>query len=856
MPVQGGAESMTPMALRSTAPVVEAAAAPASRYPDGSIDAPHAAPAEALCELLGVDTSRGLSAAAAAELLASYGPNRPRPVRRPPYARLVLRQFVDPLVALLVGAATVSVLVGEGIEAAAIAVVIVLNAVLGFSQELGAERAIRSLSAGFTRRAVVLRGGREEDVPAEDVVPGDLLVLREGERVAADARVLETSGLEADESPLTGESLPVAKQPQPVPAQTPLAERSSMVFAATGVTRGRATALVTATGASTELGGVERLSATTKPPPTPLQRRLGRLARQMVVVGVLLTLALAGVMLLRGAAVHDAFLVGVAVAVAAVPEGLVATVTAALALGAHAMAHKGAIVRRLDSIETVGEATVVCTDKTGTLTENRIRVSALRPARGRSEMDLLAAAVLASTAELAAGSETVLGDPVEGALLLAAMERGITRADLLAERRQVHALPFDSNRRRMGVVYDEPDGRRLVEKGAPELLVARSEQADPELERIATDWAAEGFRVLAVADRRVRREEPLDETLESELRLLGVVALHDPLRATAAGAVSEARAAGVAVRMVTGDHPATARTIGHALGLPPEAIHARLTPSDKLSLVEELQRGGDVVAVTGDGVNDAPALRRADVGIAMGERGTEAARESAAIVLTDDDFATIVEAIREGRRIGDNIRHFVAFLLSANLGEVFVFAVAIGAGLGVPLAVIQVLLVNLVTDGLPAFALAHDPASAGTMRRGPRAGGQLFDRPAWLDLAGIGLLVGSTALAAYGLGRSSGEETAQTMAYATIALSELALVFTMRSRRQAAWRLPRNAWLETSVLGSALLVAATLYVPALRDALRTVQLDAARALAVVGIALVPALAVEAVKARRRAVGDS
>ena len=303
---------------------------------------------------------------------------------------------------------------------------------------------------------------------------------------------------------------------------------------------------------------------------------------------------------------------------------------------------------------------------------------------------------------------------------------------------------------------------------------------------------------------------------------------------------------------MTGDHPATARTIGHALGLPPEAILARAAPVDKLNLVEELQRRGEVVAVTGDGVNDAPALRRADVGIAMGERGTEAARESAAIVLTDDDFGTIVEAIREGRRIGDNIRHFVAFLLSANLGEVFVFVVAIAAGLGVPLAVIQVLVVNLVTDGLPAFALAHDAASADTMRRGPRVGARLFDRAAWLDLAGIGLLVGSTALAAYGLGHGSGQKTAQTMAYATIALSELALVFAMRSRRQAGWRLPRNSWLETSVLTSALLVAATLYVPFVRDALRTVPLDAAQALAVLGLALAPALAVEAVKMHRRA----
>ena len=820
--------------------------------PPIGLDEPHAAQARMLCEHLAVEVGRGLTAVEASERLTRYGPNRPEPARRPPYAKLVLRQFADPLVALLVGAAAVSVAVGEGIEAAAIAVVVALNAVLGFTQESSAERAIRALSAGFTRRAVVVRDGRETEIPAEDVVPGDVLVLREGERVAADARVLAASGLEVDESALTGESLPVEKGSAPVPAGTPLAEQTSMVFAATGVTRGRATGVVTATGASTQLGKVERLSATAKPPPTPLQRRLARLAREMVVLGVVLTFSLAGVMLLRGSSAHEAFLVGVAVAVAAVPEGLVATVTAALALGAHAMARRQAIVRRLDAIETIGEATVVCTDKTGTLTENHIRVAALRPAHGVTENDLLAAAVLASTAELAPGAEAVHGDPVEGALLIAAMERGLSRDDLLADRMQVHELPFDSTRKRMAIVYDEPAGRRLVAKGAPEALAAQAAEPEPELEGIATGWAADGLRVLAIGDRRVEPEAALDETLETGLALLGVVALHDPLRTTAPDAVREARAAGVEVRMVTGDHPATARTIGHALGLAPEAILARATPADKLSLVEELQRQGCVVAVTGDGVNDAPALRRADVGIAMGEGGTEAARESAAIVLVNDDFATIVAAIEEGRRIGDNIRHFVAFLLSANLGEVFLFAVAIGSGLGVPLAVIQVLLVNLVTDGLPAFALAHDPASPATMRRGPRTGLRLFDGAAWLDLAAIGVLVGGAGLAAYGLGRESGHEVAQTMAYATIALSELALVFSMRSRRQAAWRLPGNAWLETSVLLSALLVVATLYVPVLRDAFRTVQLDAAHAVATAAIALVPALTVEAAKALRRA----
>jgi Ca2+-transporting ATPase len=830
-----------------------------SQFPDSAIAAPHAAPTEALCVLLQAEPRQGLSALEAADRLRSYGPNRLRRAERPPYARLLLNQLVNPLVVLLVAAAAVSATVGEGVEAVAIAAVVVLNAALGFWQELGAERAIQALSASFTARATVVRDGREEEIDAEDVVPGDVLVLREGDRVAADARVLDSRGLEIDESALTGESLPVGKGPDSVAETTTLAERTSMSFAGTAVTRGRGVALVTSTGASTELGGIERLASEAKPPPTPLQRRLTRLAHEMVALGVLVTVALAGIMLLRGSPAHEAFLVGVAVAVAAVPEGLVATVTAALAIGAQAMARKRAIVRRLDAIETIGEATVVCTDKTGTLTENRIRLAALRPAPGVSETELLSAAVLASTAEPAPGEErSVIGDPMEAALLLAAMERGLSRADLLADRASVHELAFDSDRRRMSIVYDEPDGRRLFAKGAPEAILVRAARSDPELEAAAAAWAEKGFRVLAVAEREADRDEPLDETLETDLDLVGMAAFHDPLRATAAGAVAEARTAGVEVRMVTGDHPATAGTIGHALGLPPEAVLARAAPADKLTLVTQLQEQGEVVAVTGDGVNDAPALKRADVGIAMGRGGTQAARESAAIVLTDDDFSTIVGAIREGRRIGDNIRTFVAFLLSANLGEVLLFAVAIAAGLGVPLAVIQVLLVNLVTDGIPAFALAADPASPDTMHRGPRRDSALFDRRAWTDLAGIGILVGVAALAAYGLGRRVDDDTAQTMAYATIALSELGLVFAMRSPTRAAWRMARNRWLEAGVLVSGAVVAATVYVPA-SGVFKTTTLGVTEAVAVVSLALAPVVIVEAAKARRRSLlekGDS
>jgi calcium-translocating P-type ATPase len=806
----------------------------------------HAVPAPEVAVTLGTDPLRGLSSEEAAERLRRYGANRPRPPRRPRYLHLVRNQLLDPLVLLLVAASAVSVAIGDVVEGVAIMVVLALNGALGFSQELTAERAILALSESFAQHAVVVRDGLIEEIDPEEIVPGDVLLVAAGERIAADGRILDEHGLEVDESALTGESLPVAKSDKPVPAETVLAERTSMVHAGSAVTRGRGRVLVCATGAGTELGQIETLAESAAPPPTPLARRLAYLARQMVVAGVVITALLFVSMLVSGEPLHEAFLVGVAVAVAAVPEGLAATVTAALALGARAMARRGAIVRRLAAIETIGETTVICTDKTGTLTENRIRVAALRPAAGVDERELLTAAVLASSAEEAAGG--LVGDPIEQALLLAAMERGLSREELLRGRRVVRELPFDSERKRMTVVYDEAAGRRAFMKGAPEIVAARTAHDDGLIETAAA-WADEGFRVLAVAARPLDRDGELrDGEIEDGHVLLGVVALHDPLRATASKSLAAARVAGIDVRMLTGDHPATARTIGHALGLDDEAVVARATPADKLELVQAFQHAGHVVAVTGDGVNDAPALRRADVGVAMGLSGTEAAREAAAIVLTDDDFATIVAAVEEGRRIGDNIRKFVAFLLSANFGEVLVFAVAVVAGLGVPLAVIQVLMVNLVTDGLPAFALALDPAGPGTMTSPPRRSERLFDRRVWLGLGVIGILVGGATLAAFAVGRGDGGDTAQTMAFATLAVSELALVFAIRSPETHAWRLPRNGWLLVSVVASAALVAAVIYLPVAHEPFQTVSLGLGATAVVVALGLAPFALVELAKA--------
>jgi P-type Ca2+ transporter type 2C len=824
------------------------------------------------------DPECGLSPETAAERLVEVGPNRLPSAERPAYATIALRQFADPLVALLLAAAAVSLAIDQRLEAAAIAAIVVLNAALGFFQEAGAERAVLALRSGTRRTAAVIRDGQEHDVHVEELVPGDVIVLREGDRVAADARLVQAEGLELDESALTGESVPVEKAMAPVALGTPLAERTSMVFAGTGVTRGRGRALVTATGSATELGAIAGLTAEAKPPATPLQMRLGRLSSQMVALGLGITVLLTLGMLARDSSLEEAFLIGVSVAIAAVPEGLAATVTIALAEGARAMAASGAIVRRLAAVETIGEATVIAADKTGTLTVNQLRVAEVRAFQGWDDEEVLEAGVLASTAELLGTDRLrIAGDPVDGAFLLAAAAAGIPDARASGDRRLVLELPFDPSRKRQAAVYEENGRFRVVVKGAPETLAERSRLGPDERRGVVEEaivWATNGLRVLAVGERWLDGPLADEHELDTGIELVGLVGLQDPLRDTAADSVAQARAAGVKVAILTGDHPATAAAIARALGLGHREpmtgveledldedalraavsrhdVFARVTPADKLRLVTALQDSGHVVSVTGDGINDTPALRRADVGVAMGRSGTEAAREAAEIVLTDDDFGTIVRAIREGRRIEDNVRKFVAFLLSANLGEVILFAIAVLAGLGAPMTVVQVLAVNLLTDGLPAVALSRDPASAGTMGFRSRRSGALFSGPQRLALGLAGMAVGLAATGAYLAGRELAPEMAQTMAFATIALAELVFVFSIRSTDTPAWRGPPNATLTWSVLASALLVAVVIYVPALREPFATQALGPVELAVVAVLALVPAALVEAVKALRR-----
>jgi calcium-translocating P-type ATPase len=836
---------------------------------------PYARPASEVVRELASDPVTGLAEPEAERRLRDAGPNAIPRAAREGDLRIALRQFGDPLVWLLVAATAVSAVIGEQLDALVIAAILMMNALLGFVQEAGAERAIESLRDAVETGATVIRSGRPALVSSEALVAGDLVAVREGDRVPADLRVIASDRLRANESLLTGESAPVTKTTDPIEPGAPLADRSCMLYAGTSVTMGEGRGVVVAVAGATETGAIAQLAGEATRPATPLQRRMGRLSRIMVVAGTGITVTLFGAMLGQGAPAHEAFLVGVSVAVAAVPEGLAATVTIALAGGANRMARRQAIVRHLAAVETVGAATIAATDKTGTLTLNELRVVTVAALPGHEPEDVLAAGALASTAQAVATAgeeERLVGDPVDRAFMVAA-----GGAESGPPPRRLALVPFDPERKRLTAAYAGERCVRVVVKGAPEVLMARSRQSQAELDPLVAAnrrFAGRGLRVLAVGEASVDTVAGLrEDEIDGRIDVVGVVGLEDPLRDGASEAVRRARRAGVRVVMLTGDQPATAAAIASQLGIAPArlmtgaelgelsnaelrdrqrqvGVFARVSPQDKLRLVRALQSDGEVVVVTGDGVNDTPALRQADVGVAMGRDGTEAAREAADIVLTDDAFSSIVAAIEEGRRIAQNMRAFVTFLLSANLGEVLLFAGGVLVGAGVPMSVVQVLAVNLLTDGLPAVALAYDPIARETMTRGSPPQARLLVPGGVRRLLAIGGMVAGAAAAAYAVGGGGGTAHAQTMAYATIALSELAIVYSLRALGAPAWTGPANWRLTAAVAASVAVVVGTVYLPAAHDILGTASLSAPDAVAVALLASAPLLAAEAWKAVR------
>jgi P-type Ca2+ transporter type 2C len=889
-------------------------------------------PVDEVVMALGTDRERGLSQGEARARLDRYGRNELTAEKPVPAWRKFLAQFQDVLVVFLLIATAIS----SGLwlyeresalpyEAMAIFAVVLLNAVMGYVQQSRAEEAVAALRQLSAANAHVIRDGARQTVPATDLVPGDVILVEEGDTIPADARLVESTALQTAEAALTGESVPVAKDTRPIAAEAGLGDRHNMVFSGTAATYGHGRAVVVATGMQTEMGRIATMLKDAPTEATPLQKELARVGRTLAIIVVVIAVVMITTIVLledvRGfAAMFDVLLLGVALAVAAVPEGLPAVVTAVLALGVQRMARRNAIVRHLAAVETLGSATVIASDKTGTLTKNEMTVRVVVTASGRVNFDgtgyeprgavrrdgggeiagalrfelvrALAAADRANNAVLQedGGRWTVQGDPTEGALIVAARKAGVEDEALDARFGRVAEVPFSSERKLMSTIHTDAERQerlRAFTKGAPDVLLARcstelvGEETRPltakrraEIVRMNDELAGQALRTLAVAFRSVPKDglvrEELDERIEHDLVFLGLLGMMDPPREEAKAAVARAKGAGIRPIMITGDHPRTAAVIASELGIAtdgravtgPEleqmsdevlgrtvrdvSVYARVNPEHKLRIVKALQRQGETVAMTGDGVNDAPALKTADIGVAMGIAGTDVSREAADMVLADDNFASIVAAVEVGRAIFSNIRKFLRYLLSSNLGEVMVmfFGVLLadviglkaqeGGGLVLPLLATQILWINLVSDGAPALALGVDPADAGVMNEPPRPRGEgAITRRMWVGIFFVSAIMAAGTLLVLdwslpgGLIEGSGSlRYAQTMAFTTLLFFSLFTVFNARSDERSAFSgIFSNRWLWGAVLLSLVLQVAVIYVPFLQQAFSTVSLS-------------------------------
>ncbi|MBM7866998.1 HAD-IC family P-type ATPase [Heliobacterium gestii] len=912
---------------------------------------------EELCRTL-IAGPQGLNGREAEARLARMGPNALREAEAVPLWRRLLAQFTDFMILVLLAATAISAFLGEMADAVTILLIVVMNAVLGFVQEYRAEQSLEALKKLTAPEATVLRDGREQRLAAHTLVPGDVVLLEAGDRVPADMRLLEVHDLEIDESPLTGESLPVCKQPEPIEtAGVGIGDMDNMAFSGTSVTRGRGRGLVVATGMQTEMGRIAHLIESVGDDMTPLQRRLDELGKILVVLCLAICLVVVFIGLYQGEPVYRMVLTGVSLAVAAIPEGLPAIVTIVLAIGVQRMIRSRAIVRKLPAVETLGCATAICSDKTGTLTQNQMTVrqvwvsgervdvsgQGIEPVgeffaerhdlaagaegagsriagaaavtggatrtgpssgvgsattgTGWSDLDdLFRAALLCNNARLTGGETTstgknipfwgsrkksdgeapakdwrLTGDPTEGALLVLAAKGGFLHQDVEAEFVRVEELPFDSDRKRMTVIVRDGKGQMMaLVKGAPETVLSRcafvrwngaEAPLDDERRRRIVDenerMANEALRVLALACRPLpagMAVEKLQEIAEEDLTFLGLAGMMDPPRPGVRQAVARCSQAGIRTIMITGDHPVTALAVARELGIsnrsdevltgacldelddkqleekaPRVAVYARVSPAHKLRIVRALKSRGHVVAMTGDGVNDAPAVKEADIGVAMGKAGTDVTKEASSMVLSDDNFVTIVTAVEQGRAIYDNIRKFIRYLLSCNAGEVLVMFLASLLALPLPLLPVQLLWVNLVTDGLPAMALGVDTPDPDVMGRPPRhpkerilAGGLGRNILIW------GTYCGLATLAVFAWGIYLGDlPLARTMAFCTLTFFQLFYVFDCRSDRYSIFELGwfTNPSLVGAVTLSALMQLAVVYLPPLQRIFQTVPLE-------------------------------
>ncbi len=835
------------------------------RDPDLRLDEPHASEVDEVLDDLAVDRDTGLTGGEATERQGRHGRNE-LAQRKPTSAGTILvDQLRSAVVLLLIAAVAAGVVIGEYIEAGAVALVLVVNTIVGFVTELRAVRSVEGLRELASAIADVERDDRRDELDAGELVPGDIVSVDAGDRVPADLGLIEASELTVEESALTGESAPVGKALEPVEAAAGVADRDNMVFMGTTVQSGRGRGVVVATGLDTEVGRVATLDDEAEGGRAPLQDGLERLGRSLSVIVVILTAVLAAIGLARGLELAEVFEVAIALAVAVVPEGLPAVATLTLTVGMRRMAQRNALVRRLPAVETLGSTTVIASDKTGTLTTNVMEVADVAVAEGTDEVDLWESAVLANDAETDADGDGV-GDPTEVAMLRAAEAAGIDWRALQQSPNRRAEDPFDSETKRMAVVVDDT----VHAKGAPEVLLDLD--AGSELARAARAMAERALRTLAVARRTTERGETADGTdpeaaAYEGLEILGVVGIQDPPREAAIKAVGTVQGAGMRVLMVTGDQPRTAQAVAGQVGLRDADVltgreiaeldddafaervgdvdvFARVAPEQKLRIIEALQARGEVVAVTGDGANDAPALRQADVGVAMGATGTDVAREAADIILTDDNFATIEAAVEEGRRIVANIRRFGQFLFSWHLGVVLIVATGFILGVEAPLAGLAILWNNLIIDVLPSFALALEPGRDDAMADPPRPKEEpVLGRGTVRRIIVQGVLSAAVGLSAYfvALGPLDLETIeAQTTTFVAVTAAQLLAVFNARSERGSGFvGAARNRFLWGALGLTVALEAAALTIPPLRHVLDLTTLPAEAWFLVAALAAIP-----------------
>ena len=887
-------------------------------------DTPAPADAPAPWHTLSVDdalvrqqsASSGLSGGEAAERLKKHGPNELQAVRRESAWHVLAAQFRNALIVILLCATVISGFLGHTLEAAVISVIVLLAVLLGFLQEYRASRALDALRRMAAPVAHALRDGHEAAIPAREVVPGDVVVLRTGDRVPADCRVIQSVNLAIDEAALTGESEPVQKTTDVfADPQLSLGDRRNMAYAGTLVTHGRGQGLVVSTGMDTEFGQIARMVETVVVARTPLQDNLDRLGTTLGKAALAVVALIVAIGLFRGQPVIEMFMFGIALAVAVVPEALPAVVTISLAIGVRRMVRRQALVRRLPIVETLGSTSVICSDKTGTLTKNEMTVRQLfvdgamvevtgagydttgefvadgrQTAASEGVQALLAAAALSSDARLITtdGRPGIEGDPTEGALVVAAVKSGLNADELNRREPRINEIPFTSERRRMTTLHETTAGVVAYSKGAAEEIVASCEhqlidgRAVP-LDRDARDrvlaveqqMASAGLRVLAVAT----RTSATPESAEQRMTLLGLIAMMDPPRREVLEAVQTCRTAGIRAVMITGDHPLTATAIARELQILGDrpavtgreleqksdadldrevadiAVYARVSPADKLRIVRAWQKRGAVAAMTGDGINDAPALKQADVGIAMGITGTDVSKEAAGMTLLDDNFATIVAAVEEGRIVFGNIKKYLMYLLSCNVGEIVLLAGSVIAGLPMPLTAVQILYVNLATDGLPALALSVDPPERDIMQRpprDPRAG--IFTTPVTAMLLTAGLWSAAVNVYLFTSQIRAGRplEEAMAMTFVALVLIQFFNAYCCRSDHASILDRPfANRWLNLAVVWELALLVAIAYVPFFQRAFGTFAFTTSDWLLTVGLAfsIVPVL--ELVKAITR-----